>query len=187
MNAVKISGRTKGKLGVGIFNAITEKTYARVTDTITGNRREVLVEPFSNYNIVVLDQQFNDNSSVSVINTNVTRNGSFQDANTSALVFDIADRGNRFRSSGRAVFSNVINTDGVSTGFRSELDVFRIKGKIRYRVGHEYLNPPRSSTTIILELRCDIGGSISQVFKPKIVSISIGSFLLQNDWHLEGS
>ena len=138
LNAVKISGRTKGKLGIGFFNAISEKTYATVRDTVNGNTRKVLVEPLSNYNIVVVDQQFNDNSSVSLINTNVTRDGSFRDANTSAFVFDIADKENRFRSSGRAVVSNVFDVDGTTTGFRSELDIFRIKGKFRYRVGHDF-------------------------------------------------
>ncbi|RLD26525.1 MAG: hydrolase [Bacteroidetes bacterium] len=138
LNAVKISGRTKGQLGIGFLNAITEKTYATVRDTITGNSRKVLVEPLSNYNIFVLDQQFNGNSSVSIINTNVMRSGSFRDANTSAFVFDIADKGNRFRTEGRAVVSNVIDTAGTQTGFRSEFDIFRIKGKFRYRVGHDF-------------------------------------------------
>jgi len=95
LNALKISGRTKDKLGVGFLNAITEKTYATVRNTETGEQREVLVEPFTNYNIISLDQQFNNNSSISIINTNVTREGSFRDANTSALVFDVADKENR--------------------------------------------------------------------------------------------
>ena len=140
LNAVKISGRTKDKLGIGFFNAITEKTFATVSDTITGNRRSVLVEPLANYNIFVLDQQFNGNSSVSLINTNVTRDGGFRDANVSAFVFDVADKGNNFRSSGRAVISNVMEEGGVSTGFRSELDIFRIKGNFRYRIGHDLAN-----------------------------------------------
>ncbi len=140
LNAIKISGRTKTGLGVGFFNAITEKTYATIEDTITKNRRKVLVEPLANYNILVFDQQFNGNSSISIINTNVTRESYFRDANTSAFVFDLADKGNRFRSSGRAIMSNVSDVNGNTTGFRSELDIFRIKGKFRYRVGHDFAN-----------------------------------------------
>ncbi|MFT5238044.1 MAG: hypothetical protein ACI9M9_001646 [Flavobacteriaceae bacterium] len=140
LNAIKISGRTKTGLGVGFFNAITEKTYASIEDTITKNRRKVLVEPLTNYNILVFDQQFNGNSSVSIINTNVTRENDFRDANTSAFVFDLADKGNKFRSSGRAVMSNVSDVNGNSSGFRSELDIFRIKGKFRYRIGHDFAN-----------------------------------------------
>src|SRR5690606_38708366 len=67
LNALKVSGRTKNGLGIGIFNAITKKTYATIRDTITGATREQVVEPLANYNILVVDQQFNKNSSVSFI------------------------------------------------------------------------------------------------------------------------
>ena len=140
LNAIKVSGRTKSELGVGFFNAITESAYAKIEDTISGTQRKVLVEPLANYNIFVMDQQFNGNSSISLINTNVTREGNFRDANTSAFVFDIADKGNRFRSSGRAIMSNVSADEGSTTGFRSELDIYRIKGKLRYRIGHDLAN-----------------------------------------------
>jgi Domain of unknown function (DUF5916) len=170
LNAIKVSGRTKGELGIGFFNAITEKTYATVRDTITGTSRKILVEPVSNYNIIVLDQQFNGNSSVSIINTNVMRNGNFRDANTSAFVFDIADKGNRFRSSGRAVVSNVFEKDGTETGFRSEFDIFRIKGKFRYRVGHDFANTTFEINDLGLNFRNNFnnfGAGISyRIFEP---------------------
>ena len=140
LNAIKISGRTKQGLGVGFFNAVTKKTYATIQDTITNNTRKVLVEPLANYNVLVFDQQFNGNSSISVINTNVTRENNFRDANTSAFIFDLADKGNRFRSSGRAIMSNVSDENGNTSGFRSELDIMRIKGKFRYRIGHDFAN-----------------------------------------------
>lgn len=170
LNALKISGRTKNKLGIGFFNAITEKTYATVKDTINGNSRKVLVEPLANYNIFVLDQQFNDNSSISLINTNVTRDGSFRDANVSALVFDVADKGNRFRSSGRAIVSNVLNEDGITTGFMSELDIFRIKGNFRYRVGHDFSNTTLDINDLGVNFRNNfnnfVAGASYRIFEP---------------------
>ncbi|RMA64504.1 DUF5916 domain-containing protein [Ulvibacter antarcticus] len=140
LNAIKVSGRTKGNLGVGFFNAITEKTYAVIRDTITGATREILVEPLANYNILVLDQQFNGNSFISIINTNVTRENKYRDANTSAFVFSLADNDNVFRASGRAIMSQVSDLDGNSSGFLSELDIYKIKGKFRYRIGHDFAN-----------------------------------------------
>ncbi len=140
LNAIKVSGRTENNLGIGVLNTITGETKAIIQDTITGTFREVILEPIANYNVAVLDQQFNDNSSISLINTNVTRDGSFRDANVSALAFDVADKGNSFRTSGRAIVSNVNQSDGFKTGFRSELDVMRIKGNFRYRVGHDFAN-----------------------------------------------
>lgn len=140
LNAIKVSGRTENNLGIGVLNTITGETKAIIQDTLTGNLREIIVEPIANYNVAVLDQQFNDNSSISLINTNVTRDGSFRDANVSALAFDVADRGNSFRTSGRAIVSNVNESDGFKTGFMSELDILRIKGNFRYRVGHDFSN-----------------------------------------------
>lgn len=170
LNAVKISGRTKGKLGIGFFNAVTERTFAKIRDTETGATRKVEVEPLANYNIVVFDQQFWGNSSVSVINTNVTRNGSFRDANTTGLVFDIADKGNNFRGSGRAIFSNVIDTDGVTSGFLSELDIFRIKGNLRYRVGHDFSNTTFNINDLGLNFRNNFNNFVAgvwyQIFEP---------------------
>ncbi|NNK72232.1 MAG: carbohydrate binding family 9 domain-containing protein, partial [Flavobacteriaceae bacterium] len=69
LNALKVSGRTKKGLGIGFFNAITEKTDAVIENTATGDIRKVVVEPFANYNILVIDQQFNRNSSISLVNT----------------------------------------------------------------------------------------------------------------------
>jgi len=170
LNALKVSGRTKDKLGIGFFNAITEKTYATVENTATGTSRKVLVEPLTNYNIFVLDQQFNGNSSISIINTNVTRNGHFRDANTSAFVFDIADKGNRFRSSGRAIMSNVNGANGNTTGFLSELDLFRIKGKFRYRIGHDFANTTYNINDFGLSFRNNfnnfVAGVSYQIFEP---------------------
>ncbi|MAT89415.1 MAG: hydrolase [Flavobacteriaceae bacterium] len=140
LNALKVSGRTQQNLGVGFLNSVTEKTFATVQDTLTGVQRTVLVEPLSNYNVVVLDQQFNDNSTLSLVNTNVTRNGSFRDANVSALSFNVTDKNNTIRTAGRAIFSNVHEKAGWRSGFRSELDIINIKGNFRYRVGHDFAN-----------------------------------------------
>jgi hypothetical protein len=170
LNALKISGRTKDKLGVGFFNAISEKTYATIEDTVGNTSRKVLVEPISNYNIVVLDQQFNDNSSISLINTNVTRDGHFRDGNVSAFVFDVADKGNRFRSSGRAIVSNVNTVDGMNTGFLSELDIFRIKGRFRYRIGHDFSNNTFDMNDLGVNFQNNfnnfVAGVSYQIFKP---------------------
>ncbi len=139
LNSLKISGRTKNGLGVGFLNSIAERTFGTVQDTITSEQREVVVEPLTNYNVFVLDQQFNNNSSVSLINTNVLRSGSdFRDANVTGAVFDIADKANNYRASGRAIVSNVKELGDVTTGFQSEFDFQKISGSWRYRVGHDF-------------------------------------------------
>ncbi|MDY8135600.1 DUF5916 domain-containing protein [Aquimarina sp. 2201CG5-10] len=141
LNALKISGRTSGNLGIGFFNAITEKTEVTITDTITGLQRKKVVEPLANYNIFVLDQQFNKNSSLSLINTNVTRNGSdFRDSNVTGLVWNLANKANSYRFTGRTIVSQVNLPGDNIGGFASEIDFDRIKGKIRYGFGHDLAN-----------------------------------------------
>lgn len=140
LNAVKISGRTKDNLGIGFFNALTEKTYAKIVDQQTGAVDKVVVEPLSNYNIIVLDQQFNDNSSIALINTNVSRDGQFRDANTTAVVYDVSNKQNTFNIFGRNVASNVSDQNRITTGFLSEIELSRIKGRFRYRIEHKLAN-----------------------------------------------
>ncbi|MFM6954197.1 MAG: DUF5916 domain-containing protein [Sphingobacteriaceae bacterium] len=95
LNATKISGRTAQGLGIGFFNAVTKKMEAIVENNL-GQRRFIETQPLSNYNILVLDQTLKNNSSVSFINTNVTREGSADDANVSAFMVTLNDKKNNY-------------------------------------------------------------------------------------------
>jgi hypothetical protein len=142
LNAIKISGRTKGGLGIGVLNAVTEKTYATVRNIDTDQTREVLVEPLTNFNVLVLDQRFNKNSSVSLVNTNVTRNGLFRDANVTGLVYDLNTKANTYNLSGDFKYSyineygDLDNRNGVST----YISLGETSGKIRYNFGVNYVS-----------------------------------------------
>ncbi|MFD1095775.1 DUF5916 domain-containing protein [Salegentibacter chungangensis] len=140
LNALKISGRTENSLGIGFFNAITRETHAKYRDTITGEIREKVTEPLSNYNILVLDQQFNKNSSISLINTNVTREDNFRDGNVTGFLFDLYNKSNSFNISGQAKMSNVNKKPESLTGFASTLSFNRTKGNFRYGVTHDFAN-----------------------------------------------
>ncbi len=72
INALKISGRTKKGLGIGVFNAIENSSHLKYKDSL-GQEREVLAHPFSNYNVFVLSQNLKNNANVSFLNTNVLR------------------------------------------------------------------------------------------------------------------
>jgi hypothetical protein len=52
--------------------------------------KEEVVEPLTNYNVLVLDQRFRQNSSVSL--STQTQEMSFRDANVSALLFDLSTK-----------------------------------------------------------------------------------------------
>ncbi|SDB39479.1 Carbohydrate family 9 binding domain-like [Flavobacteriaceae bacterium MAR_2010_188] len=137
LNAIKVSGRTKNGLGVGIFNAITEKTDAIIRDSLTSETRRQVVEPLANYNIIVFDQQFNKNSSVSLINTNVTRDGGFRDANVTGLLADITNANNTYNVQAEVKMSSLNLTEGTRNGFNTEVEFGKVSGKYRWSIEHQ--------------------------------------------------
>lgn len=139
LNATKISGRTNKGLGIGFFNAITKKTDIEIKNDITGNSRTETIEPISNYNVLVFDQRFNENSSVSFINTNVTRAGDFRDANATALLFDITDKKNKYNVFGG--FRGSYVKDGTADfGTNINAGIKKIFGKSNYQIGFEAIS-----------------------------------------------
>lgn len=139
LNAMKISGRDKDGLGIGFLNAITEKTMATATNSIDNSTRQVEVSPLTNYNVMVFDQRFNQNSSVTFINTNVTRNGSFRDANVTGLLFDLNNKTNKYNLSG-GLKSSSINDVENKNGYNASLYFAETNGKFRYSFGSEYMS-----------------------------------------------
>ncbi|MGS0748863.1 DUF5916 domain-containing protein [Halpernia sp. GG3] len=139
LNATKISGRTNKGLGIGFFNGITKKTDVDITNNITGAIRTETLEPLANYNVIVLDQRFNGNSSVSFINTNVTRAGNFRDANATALLVNLTDKKNEYNVYGDLKGSyvkdgsKIFGTD-ISTG------AGKIFGKSQYSFDFESIS-----------------------------------------------
>lgn len=123
INATKVSGRTSKGLGIGFFNAITNRTFATV-ETNSGTERLVETQPLTNYTIFVFDQSLKNNSSVTILNTNVLRQGSTYDANVSAFLFKLNDKKNKYGIEGAAKLSHLSagsleNTN--NTGFSYEL------------------------------------------------------------------
>lgn len=140
LNALKVSGRTKKGLGIGFFNAITEKTSAKIKNTANQEIREEVTEPLANYNVLVLDQQFNKNSSISFVNTNVVRDGNFRDANVSAFLFSISDKGNKYKTLGDFKLSNVRENGENKSGYSGFLEIAKIFGNYQYEIGHSRSN-----------------------------------------------
>ncbi|MBG8553859.1 DUF5916 domain-containing protein [Hymenobacter guriensis] len=152
LNATKISGRTSKGLGIGLFNALSNDVYATVRNTETGEEREVLTQPFSNYNIAVLDQSLKNNSYVSLINTNVTRWGSTYDANVTGGLFRFANKKNSYAVDGSIVYSrrrgNQFGSDEAiddQNGFKYTVGVGKISGNFtwgfNHRIESDHYNP----------------------------------------------
>ena len=139
INAVKVSGRTENGLGIGVLNAVTEKTYATIKDTITNVSRKEVIEPLVNYNVLVFDQRFNQNSSISFVNTNTLRNGNFRDANASALLFDLNTKANTYNLYGDFKYSAINDVEDYD-GYKTALNFAKTSGRYRYLFSAKYLS-----------------------------------------------
>ena len=139
INALKVSGRTKNGLGIGVLNAVTEKTFAVIQDTISGETRRAVVEPLTNYNVLVLDQRFRKNSSVTLINTNVSRNTHYRDANVTGLAWDLNTKANTYNVSGTVKYS-LINAEEDKNGIYSTIGFAETSGKYRYSFGSDFVS-----------------------------------------------
>ena len=135
INAIKISGRTDNKLGIGFFNAITKKSVATLQDTLNQSTREVILEPLTNYNVLVLDQQIKNNSSITFLNTNVKRAKEYRNANVSALLLDLKNKQNNYRFEGSVLRSEILENGTKDDGYKTSFKINKTKGNFRWMTG----------------------------------------------------
>lgn len=177
-NATKLSGRTNDGLGIGLFNATSTTTHARILNKETGEVREIETNPITNYNVFVLDQNLKNNSSVTLVNTNVLRSGHTYDANVTGGLFNLRDKQNKYALAGRGFVSQqyfnrgdvVSNKDSVGLGYSYGLEFSKNSGQFQY--GLEYNVDSRHYNNNDLGFLTqpnvrNLGGEVSyQIFKP---------------------
>ncbi|MEI6124137.1 MAG: DUF5916 domain-containing protein [Bacteroidota bacterium] len=140
INAIKFSGRNKNGTAIGIFNAITNNMYASVKDSLE-NKRKILTEPLTNYNIFVFDQIFKNNSKIYFVNTNTIRTKKYDDSNVSLLGLIINDKKNNYQLSGNVALCQKLHRyDTVPTNFQNTLgykyaiSFGKISGKFQFNI-----------------------------------------------------
>jgi hypothetical protein len=133
VNASKISGRTTNGWGLGMLNAMSLPSYAKLKDTITGNTRKVLVQPFTNYNVSVIDKSLKNNSYVSFINSNVSMANNPFHANVTSTEFQLRDKSKTFAIKGKGGLSTRGDTTS-ETGYYAFLGLEKNKGKLQYGI-----------------------------------------------------
>ena len=135
INATKFSGRTKKKLGIGIFNAVASPMDAKLKNTVTGKDTTIRTGELTNYNIIVLDQALKGRSSITFTNTNVMRNAIARDGNVTALDFSLYDKKNAYLFKGKFRYSKVWGTDP-HDGFNSNLTYGKVSGNWQFNISN---------------------------------------------------
>jgi hypothetical protein len=135
VNASKLSGRTDRGLGIGVFNAIENRTYATY-ETAEGDREQILINPLTNYNVLVFDQNLPNNSYASLVNTNVWREGQAYDANVTALEAGIRDKNNAYMVTANAILSQRHFEDNIEQGHAYKMYIEKTRGVVQYRLSY---------------------------------------------------
>ncbi len=87
LNALKITGKTKNGLSVGVIQSITPKETAEIDDN--GNRSKQTVEPWSNYFLARVLKDYNKgNSSIGAMFTSTQRFIADEDVHLNSLATD---------------------------------------------------------------------------------------------------
>ena len=142
LNAMKISGRTKKGLGIGVFNAVTGNTYA---DAVNGDgiKKQVLIDPLSNFNVFVLDQSLKNNSFVTFTNTNVVRDVKGRNANVASLFSLLENKKNTYAAYGYIAVSTLMNKSlsdnsiDYTNGYLYKVGVEKISGNFTVDLSHQ--------------------------------------------------
>jgi hypothetical protein len=131
INAAKISGKTKSGLGIGIFNAMNANTYATVLDS-NGIEKEILTEPFTNFNMFVLDQAFKNDSYVSLYNTNTFKPETNYIANVTGSEFRLRNKKSSYEIEGILNISqHFTESNTKKTGEKAGIGIGKVSGTLQ--------------------------------------------------------
>ncbi len=139
LNATKVSGRTTKGWGIGMLNAMSLPSNAVLKDSVTGDKRDVLIQPFTNYNVAVIDKSLRNNSYISVINTNMFMAHNDFRANVIATDFQIRNKKKTYAVKGKGGYSSRTNGEH-ETGYFSELGVQKNSGKLQYGISQSVIS-----------------------------------------------
>jgi hypothetical protein len=112
------------------------KAFATITDSM-GNERTIETQPFSNYNMLVFDQNLRNNSYLSLYNTNVYKGENYYIANVTGTEFQLFNKASTYSLFGRFNLSQkYFPTDPADLGFNYKLSFEKVSGNFRYGVKH---------------------------------------------------
>jgi hypothetical protein len=142
LNSVKIGGRNKNGLAIGFLNSIAGQSFATVSDTLNNTERIIQTNPFTNSNVLVIDQNLPNNSFVSFTNTNLIRAGNAYDANVSSVEATLRNKKNSYEIHLHSSYSKKWGTDTWGNtpedmkGGMAEMSLAKISGNFTFNISH---------------------------------------------------
>lgn len=135
INVTKITGRGTNGLGIGFLNGVSYLAHATIQDTLTGAKRKVISQPYTNYNVLVVDKSLKNNSYISFTNTNYLQPEINYMSNVAATDMHFETKNGNYAAEaifGVSYIDDINQTD--STGMKYEVEFEKISGKFRFGI-----------------------------------------------------
>jgi hypothetical protein len=132
INATKLSGYTNGKLGIGVFNAMSSNTWATIKGP-DGATRRVLTQGFTNYNMLSVNQGLKNNSYFGAMNTNVYIPDEGYSADVGGIDFKFANNKYTWAVQGNGFVSQKFYRDASpDRGYHYTLSLVKLSGNFQF-------------------------------------------------------
>ncbi|MDR3652743.1 MAG: DUF5916 domain-containing protein [Paludibacter sp.] len=181
VNASKVSGRTNDGWGIGVLNAMSLPSNAVIKDTLTGKTRDVSIQPFTNYNVIVVDKSMKNNSYISIINTNVYMFGNPFRANVTATEFQFRDKSKTFALKGKGGIS-MRGDSTLEKGYYGFLSLQKNKGQLQYGISQNLYSDKYNPNDLGYLQRNNILTTESYIYYQIIKPFSIFREMNGNMW-----
>jgi hypothetical protein len=186
INATKVSGRSSSGLAIGFLNALTANTWGTLSDQM-GNKRKVLTDPMTNYNLLVVDQALKYNSEAYITNTCVIRSKDYRDANVTAAGISLNNRTNTYQLNLSGGLSQVASINPESgerektIGYKYAAALLKTKGNFRFSLGRSTLNDTYDANDMGLTLYNNYNNNLGSVsynlYQPFWILLNMGNTL----------
>ncbi len=136
INGTKVSGRTSSGLGIGVFNAIENRSFATISNP-SGSSRQVQTQPLTNYNVFALSQNLKNNGRISFLNTNVMREGPNRDANVCVGQINLFSKNKKFKLNTDLKVSSLFEEITPVLGHAVNVGLQKVSGVWRYGFSYD--------------------------------------------------
>jgi hypothetical protein len=140
LNLVKFTAKNRKGFGISMLNGFVNREFAEYK-----SGRKVLINPYSNYNSIVMEQVLKNNSFIYFANSSVIREGNNADFNLSEVRYQQFTNGQKFRFDGDFSLSQNYNPLDTSLGYFYKVSARKASGSflggLTYEVYDEKFDP----------------------------------------------
>ncbi|WP_430410191.1 DUF5916 domain-containing protein [Kordia sp.] len=132
LNLVKLTAKTKNGFGLSLLNGFVNREFAKYA-----SGREELVNPYTNYNSIAMEQVLKNNSFIYFANSSVIREGDVADFNLSELRYRQFTKEQKYTFDADVSLSQNYAADDTTLGYFYRVTASKSSGSYRASISHE--------------------------------------------------